>query len=156
MRGHAITDCFSATRSKYKVGVLCTSRSLNIVISFRDFGIVVGEVLDEKLVRVNISATSFESSSHLDPFSCLPPSEGRARMYFEPEDTRLIPFPALVRDKCRIYLEEDVVKRRTKIGTIYRRMPGGFGVVDVFATGAVKFDRLLIWNVGLTQGQERL
>ena len=55
-----------------------------------------------------------------------------------------------------IDLKEDVVEGGSKVCAVYLSVPGGLGVVDVFAAGAVKLYRLLVGNVGEAHGQQGL
>lgn len=75
-------------------------------------------------------------------------------MYFESVDSGLVASQALLGVQGGIHLEEDGVEGGAEVGTVDGGVAGGFGVVDVFAFGAVEFDGALVGEVGLAHGQE--
>jgi hypothetical protein len=59
-------------------------------------------------------------------------------------------------DESRVDLEDDIVERSTKVGTVNGGVAGRFGVVKIFTFGAVQFDSLDIRIVGLAHRKERV
>ena len=55
-----------------------------------------------------------------------------------------------------MHLEEDIVKGCAEVGTVDASVAGGFGVVDVFAFGAVELDWLDAGGVCEAHGQQRM
>ena len=84
----------------------------------------------------------------------LPPLQRRTSMHLEAENPRTIPLFAFFGHKGRIDLEQDIRERSTEVGAIDVGVPGGFGVVEVFAFGAVEFDGLDVWIIGHAGGEE--
>lgn len=76
-------------------------------------------------------------------------------MNLEPKHPGTIPLFALFGNKGRVNLKEDVGEGSPEVGAIDVGVAGGFGVVEVFAFGAVEFDGLDVWVVGHAGGQER-
>ncbi len=58
----------------------------------------------------------------------------------KPIDTGFVTTRALAGQQGRVDLEEDVMEGGTEICAIDGCVSGGFGVVQVLATGAVEFD----------------
>lgn len=77
-------------------------------------------------------------------------------MELEPVNPRRVSIQILCRYQARVYLEEDIVEARPKVGAVDGGMAGGFGIVDVFAPGTVELDSLRIRHVGLAHWQESL
>ena len=72
----------------------------------------------------------------------------------EPKHPRTIPLLALFGNKGRVNLKEDVGEGSAEIGAVDVGVAGGFGVVEVFAFGAVEFDGLDVGVVGHAGGEE--
>ena len=75
-------------------------------------------------------------------------------MDLEPENPRLVPPDRLLRDQSRVDLEQDVLERGPEIGAVDGGVARGFGVVEVFAFGAVEFYGLHVGEVGHAGGEE--
>lgn len=86
----------------------------------------------------------------------LPAGEGGGCVYLEAVDSGLVATQALLRVQGGIHLEEDGVEGGAEVGTVDGGVAGGFGVVDVFAFGAVELDGALVGEVGLAHGEERM
>ena len=69
-------------------------------------------------------------------------------MNFKAIDFRFVALGGLLWNKVRVYLEENVLERSTKVGAVDLRMARRFGIVEIFAFGAVELDTLGMGDVG--------
>lgn len=75
-------------------------------------------------------------------------------MHPKPKHPRLIPLLRLLRHQGRIDLVEDVGEGGTEVGAVDLGVAAGFGVVEIFAAGAVEFYGLDVGVVGHSRGEE--
>lgn len=75
-------------------------------------------------------------------------------MDLEAVDTGHVALGALGGDQGRVDLEDDVVEGGAEVGAVDGGVAGGFGVVGVFAAGAVELDGFEVGHIGEAHGEE--
>lgn len=75
-------------------------------------------------------------------------------MHLESKNPGHIPRRGLDGNQQWIHLKENILERGAKVCAVDGGVPGGFGVVEVFALGAVELDVLGAGRVGHAGGEE--
>lgn len=122
---------------------------LRLVFEFVVFAFAVLDV-------ARLDTGSLETILQLLTLLVLPAGERRAGMNLEAVDLGFVATDALLRDQSGVDLEEDVVERSSKVGSVNGGVARGLRVVDILALGAIQLDRVDVGQVGQAHGEKRL